>query len=75
MRRAADARYGAGTGQSLSGGINNTRGEWFENILKLIFWNVAMEFDKGGKTVNLETSQCLTTAVSRIYMNKGQRAT
>ena len=50
VRKAADARYGAGTGQRLSGGINNARGEWLEYILKLIFWNVAVEFN-GGKTV------------------------
>ena len=47
VRAAADARYGPGTGQTLSGGINNVRGEWLEYILKLIFWNEAIEFDQG----------------------------
>ncbi len=50
VRKAADARYGAGTGQKLTGGVNNSRGEWLEYILKLIFWNTAVEFN-GGKTV------------------------
>lgn len=45
-RRAADARYGVGAGDGLTGGIQNARGEWFEYVLSLIFWNVAAEFNK-----------------------------
>ncbi len=66
VRRAADARYGAGTGQSLSGGINNTRGEWFENILKLIFWNVAIEFDKA-KTLILKLPNASQLSFHNLY--------
>ena len=47
VRNAADARFGAGSGSRLSGGINNARGEWLEYVLKMIFWNATMEHDAG----------------------------
>ncbi len=50
-RRAADARYGAGAGQGLTGGLRNSRGEWLENILSVIFRNVSREFDDGNPVI------------------------
>lgn len=43
VRSAADARFGADGGSDLAGGINNARGGWLEDILKVIFWNAAVE--------------------------------
>ena len=51
VRSAADARYGAGSGSSLRGGINNARGEWLEDALKVIFWNSAVEHSGGNAVV------------------------
>ena len=47
VRNAADARFGEGSGERLSGGMNNARGDWFEYVLKIIFWNATMEHDAG----------------------------
>ena len=47
VRNAADARFGAGSGSGLTGGINNARGEWLEYVLKMIFWDTAMERGAG----------------------------
>ena len=48
-RSAADARFGAGS--RLSGGINNARGQWLENVLQLTFWNVAAAFSNNRATI------------------------
>ena len=50
-RRAADARYGTGAGQGLTGGLRNARGEWLENILSVIFRNVVREFNDGNPVI------------------------
>ena len=47
IRNAADARFGPGSGATLSGGINNARGEWLECVLKIVLWNVAVEHTDG----------------------------
>ena len=39
VRAAANARYGHQAGASLTGGLNNVRGEWLEYILGVVFWN------------------------------------
>ena len=49
VRAAADARFGSGVGNRLSGGLRNARGEWLENILGLAFWNSAAQAS-GGRT-------------------------
>ena len=51
VRSAADARFGAGSGSRLSGGINNARGEWLEYALKVIFWNSAVEHGNGNTVI------------------------
>ena len=47
VRRAADARFGTGSRDRLTGGLNNSRGEWFENILGLSFWNIVAQLSEG----------------------------
>ena len=51
VRSAADARFGAGSGSGLTGGINNSRGEWLEDALKVIFWNAAVEHSDGNAVI------------------------
>ena len=51
VRSAADARFGAGSGSGLTGGINNSRGEWLEDALKVIFWNSAVEHSDGNAAI------------------------
>lgn len=51
VRSAADARFGAGNGSRLGGGINNARGEWLEDALKVIFWNAAVEHSDGNAVI------------------------
>lgn len=51
VRNAADARFGAGSGSRLSGGMNNARGEWLEYALKVIFWNSAVEHGNGNTVI------------------------
>jgi hypothetical protein len=66
VRKAADARYGVGTGQSLTGGMNNSRGEWLENILKLIFFKEAIEFN-GARTVILKLPNASQLSFHDLY--------
>ena len=51
VRSAADARFGIGSGSGLTGGINNSRGEWLEDALKVIFWNAAVEHSDGNAVI------------------------
>ena len=51
VRSAADAQFGTGSGSRLTGGINNARGEWLEDALKVIFWNSAVEHSNGNSVI------------------------
>ena len=71
VRKAADARYGAGTGQQLSGGVNNSRGEWLEYVLKLIFWNAAVEFN-GSKTIIVKLPNAAQLQFRDLYEHRAK---
>lgn len=40
VRNAADARFGAGSGARITGGFNNVRGDWLEQILAVLLANI-----------------------------------
>ena len=51
VRTAADARYGGGTGDKLTGGLANVRGDWLEQVLGLLLWNIVADSHFGNTAI------------------------
>jgi hypothetical protein len=71
VKKAADARYGAGTGGKLDGGLRNSRGEWLEYVLKIVFWNIAVEFNEG-KTVIVKLPNATQLRFRDLYESRAK---
>ena len=51
VRRAADACFGVGVGARITGGFNNVRGDWLEQILAVIFANLTATGEYGNTVI------------------------